>query len=137
MAGRDRLKLASQRAEEFQRSILQAVSARYDRERGQIVIDLSSKLAISFRPQDAQGLEKANPSDLDEIEITPSGLGIHFPKLDVDLYVPALLEGCLGSNEWMASRTGRVGGQSRSQPKKAAARAKRNRGGRPKKASSR
>jgi hypothetical protein len=28
---------------------------------------------------------------LDEIEITPSGFGIHFPKLDADLYVPGLL----------------------------------------------
>jgi len=40
---------------------------------------------------------------LEEIEITPSGYGIHFPKLDADLYLPALLQGFTGSRKWMAS----------------------------------
>jgi hypothetical protein len=42
-------------------------------------------------------LEKAHPADLVDAEISPSGLGVHFPKLDADLYIPALLEGFLGS----------------------------------------
>src|ERR1700683_2087116 len=43
---------------------------------------------------------------LEEIEISPSGFGIHFPKLDVDIYLPGLLEGFLGSKRWMAARLG-------------------------------
>jgi len=44
-----------------------------------------------------EGLEDAKPSQLSEIEISPSGFDIHFPALDTDLYVPGILEGFLGS----------------------------------------
>jgi len=88
----------------LRRAAATAVAARYDRRIGRVVIRLSSGLEIAFPPHDAQGLETAKPADLDVIEISPSGLGIHFPKLDVDLYVPTLLEGLMGSREWMATR---------------------------------
>ena len=117
--------------------IPKAVSARYDRTRGQIVIHLSSKLTVSFSPRDTQGLEKAEPSQLDVIEISPSGFGIHFPKLDADLYLPSLLEGFLGSRKWMAARLGQAGGRSRSKAKKAASRTNGRLGGRPKKRAAR
>ncbi|MFI5090133.1 MAG: DUF2442 domain-containing protein [Terriglobales bacterium] len=129
--------MATRRGNRLQASIPRAIAAHYDRENGRIVIQLSSKLAISFSPRDAQGLENAKPSQLDEIEITPSGFGIHFPKLDADLYLPGLLEGFLGSKQWMASRLGEMGGKSRSAAKKAASRANGRLGGRPKKAARR
>ena len=97
-----------------------AVSARYDRAHGLVVVDLSSKLSISFSPRDAQGLENAKASELEIIELSPSGFGLHFPKLDADLYVPGLLEGLMGSRKWMAARLGAAGGQSRSRAKKRA-----------------
>jgi hypothetical protein len=130
----DSFELANQRAERLQTSVPKAISAHYDRKSGRIVINLSSRLSVSFSPHDAQGLENGRPSQLDEIEISPSGYGIHFPKLDADLYVPGLLEGFLGSRKWMASRLGRAGGQSRSRAKRTAARANGRLGGRPKKA---
>jgi hypothetical protein len=108
-----------------------AVSAGYDRASGKVVIDLSSKLTLSFSPQDAQGLENARPAELEEIELSPSGFGVHFPKLDANLYVPGLLEGPMGSTKWMAARLGQLGGQSRSKAKKAASRANGLKGGRP------
>jgi len=95
------------------------------------VVELSSKLALSFSPRDAQGLENAKPAELEEIELTPSGLGMHFPKLDADLYIPGLLEGFMGSRKWMAARLGQAGGQSQSRAKKAASRANGLKGGRP------
>jgi hypothetical protein len=119
---------------EMRDALRKAVSARYDRRSGRIVVDLSSRLSVSFSPRDAQGLERAKPSQLEEIEITPSGFGIHFPKLDADFYVPGLLEGLLGSRKWMATRLGQVGGQSRSRAKRAASRSNGKLGGRPKKA---
>jgi hypothetical protein len=109
------------------------VAARYDRKAERVVLTLSSKLELMFSPKDAQGLEDATPAQLSTIEISPSGFGIHFPKIDADLYVPALLEGFLGSRKWMASRLGAQGGKSRSTGKAAAARANGALGGRPRK----
>jgi Protein of unknown function (DUF2442) len=135
MESRDKFKLANKRAKEVQASIPRAVSAHYDREAGRVVIRLNSNLDVSFSPSDAQGLERATPSQLDEIEISPSGFGIHFPKLDADLYLPSLLQGFLGSRKWMASRLGQMGGKSRSIAKRKASRANGKLGGRPRKAS--
>jgi hypothetical protein len=78
-------------------------------------------------------LEHARAAQLDPIEISPSGFGIHFPKLDADLYLPALLEGFLGSKKWMASRMGSAAGKSRSAAKTSAAKRNGRLGGRPKK----
>src|SRR5260221_8709913 len=68
-----------------------AVSATYDRRSDRVVVRLSSGIDIGFSPHDTQGLETAKPAQLDPIEISPSGLGLHFPKVDADLYLPALL----------------------------------------------
>jgi len=133
MAIYDNFELANRRAKDRQAAIPRAIAALYDRASGRIVIHLSSNLDLSFSPRDAQGLENAKPSQLEEIEISPSGFGIHFPKLDADLYLPGLLEGFLGSKRWMASRLGQIGGKSRSAAKRAASKANGRLGGRPKK----
>jgi len=131
MGSRDNFGLANQRAKQLQETFPKAVSARYDRKNRSIEIHLSSNLKVIFSPRDAQGLGEATASQLQEIEITPSGFGIHFPKLDTDLYLPALLQGFLGSRNWMASRLGQAGGKSRSAAKRAASRANGKLGGRP------
>ena len=104
MGSRDNFKLANQLAKELQSSVPRAVSARYDPKNKSIEIVLSSNLKVSFSPRHAQGLEKATPSQLQKIEISPSGFGIHFPRLDADLYLPAILQGFFGSRKWMASQ---------------------------------
>lgn len=111
-----------------------ATAARFDRRTGRVVIELSSCVSIAFKPRDAQGLEQATPEQLSSIEISPSGLGLHFPALDADLYLPALLEGFLGSRRWMAAQLGKTGGKATSAAKKAAVQANGKLGGRPKKA---
>ena len=110
-----------------------AVRARYDRWRKRIRIHFSSGLDIAFSARDAEGLEKATPTQLAKIKISPSGYGIHFPKIGADIYLPALLLGFLGSRNWIAGRLGAVGGRSRSAAKVAAARRNGRRGGRPRK----
>jgi hypothetical protein len=117
----------------FQVSPPRAVRARYDRRLRRIIIRFSAGLEVSFSPRDAQGLEKATSAQLERIEISPSGYGVHFPKIDVDLHLPALLMGFLGSRNWMAARLGALGGKSRSAAKRAAAKKNGRRGGRPKK----
>jgi Protein of unknown function (DUF2442) len=124
---------ANRRGMRLHSSTPRIIAANYDRTRGQVVIHLSSRMDLSFSPHDAQGLDNAKPAELEEIEISPSGFGMHFPKLDVDLYLPGLLEGLLGSKRWIASRLGQMGGISRSPAKRAAARANGKLGGRPKK----
>jgi hypothetical protein len=137
MATHNHFALANRRAKQLRTAGPKAIAAHYDRAGGRIVVRLSSRLDVSFSPYDAQGLENAKPWQLEEIEISPSGFGIHFPRLDADLYVPGLLEGFLGSKCWMASRLGQLGGKSRSAAKKAASRANGRLGGRPRKAAGR
>lgn len=124
---------ANRRGEEKRAKSPQAVSVRYDRRIGRVVIRLNTGLEIAFSPKDAQGLEGASWQQLQEIEIDGSGYGIHFPALDADLYLPSLLEGFLGSKNWMAARLGAEGGKVRSAAKANASRKNGSLGGRPKK----
>ena len=110
-----------------------AVTAHYDAGRGRIVIALSTGVELGLAPRDVEGLAGASVDSLKSIEIDNQGFGIHFPKLDADLYVPALLEGVLGSRRWMAARLGAAGGQARSSAKATAARENGQLGGRPRK----
>ncbi len=81
-----------------------AVSAHYDAGRHRIIVRLSTGVELGLIPRDVEGLQDASPEDLKAIEVEELGLGIHFPRLDADLYVPALLKGILGSRRWMAAR---------------------------------
>ena len=133
MVTRDEIKRANARATRLRNAGPTAVSAHYDRRSGRVVVRLTSGLDVGFSPGDTQGLETAKPAQLDAIEISPSGLGLHFPKLDADLYLPALLEGVLGSRRWMAAHLGERGGRARSAVKSAASRRNGKLGGRPRK----
>jgi hypothetical protein len=132
---REEFEAANQRASALLARTPKAIAAHYDRRDGRIVIDLSSDISVAFKPRNAQGLEHAKASQLSKIEISPSGLGLRFPALDADLYLPSLLEGFLGSKRWMAAQLGKVGGQTRSKAKTAAARSNGKLGGRPRKTS--
>lgn len=127
------LRAANVRGQRLVASTPTAVSARYDRRVGRVVIALSTGLEVGFRPHDVQGLEGARTDQLADIEISPSGLGLHFPQLDADLFLPALLQGFLGSRKWMAQSMGQIGGKSASLQKADAARANGRLGGRPRK----
>ena len=110
-----------------------AVAARYDRRADRVVVQLSNDVELSFSPRIAQSLESAKPAQLAAIEVSPSGLGLHWPKLDADLYLPALIEGALGSKRWMAAHLGSRGGHVRSEAKAAASRENGKLGGSPRK----
>lgn len=116
------------------RSAGHAVAARFDRRNRRVVISLNTGVEIAFPAALAEGLADASAADLSEIEISPAGLGLHWPRLDADLYVPALLQGFLGTQTSMARQLGAAGGRVRSRAKAAAARANGRKGGRPRKA---
>jgi hypothetical protein len=124
---------ANLRGEESLAAFPKAVAVRLDRRIGRVVVSLASGLQLAFPPRLMQGLEHAKAADLADAQISPSGLGIYFPKLDADIWLPGLLEGFLGSKRWMASEMGKLGGQSASAAKQAAARSNGRLGGRPKK----
>lgn len=129
----DVFEAANRRAATKKAAFPGVVSVRYDRRVARIVVALASGLELAFSPKHAQGLENAHPADLVDAEITPSGLGVHFPRLDADIYLPALLEGFLGSKRWMAAEIGKIGGTASTEVKAAAARRNGKLGGRPKK----
>ena len=59
-----------------------------------------------------KGIRPKDPAEaLAQIEITPSGFGLHWPLLDADLSVTGLLAGVFGNALWMreiASRGGKA-----------------------------
>ena len=127
------LQQAEQRMRERLEGQPRAVGARYDRRVSRVVVTLNNGLELAFPPRLAEGLADAKAADLMSIEITPTGLGLHWPQLDADLYLPSLLAGVFGSTAWTAAQLGRSGGQSRSESKAAAARENGRKGGRPRK----
>lgn len=114
-----------------ERAAARVQAARFDRRRRRLVVRLSTGVEMTFPAALAEGLTGASLDELAEIEISPTGLGLHWPRLDADLYVPALLQGVFGSRSWMASHMGVAGGKSRSSAKVAAARENGRKGGRP------
>lgn len=78
-----------------------AESAYYDCSTGRIVIHLRHGAIFSFPADLGQGLSGASPEDLAEVEVTLSGAGLHWEKLDADLSIPALLNGIYGNDTWM------------------------------------
>ena len=105
-----------------------ATAARYVA--GRIHVELNNGCAFEFPVAHAQGLAGAKATDLRTIEVSAAGLGLHWPTLDADLYVPALVKGILGTKQWM-TQIGAVGGSASTVVKAAAARANGKLGGRP------
>ena len=124
---------ANRRAAQTKAKHAVATKVRYDARRKRIVLRLESGVELAFAPHLAQGLEGASAADLAGAQISPSGLGLHFPALDADLYLPGLLGGLFGSRRWIAAQNGRAGGKAQSEAKAQAARSNGARGGRPKK----
>lgn len=108
-----------------------ATSAHYDRRSSRILISLNTGIQLSVPVQNLEGLANAQEEDLTKIEISPTGLGLHWPRLDADVYIPALLQGVFGSKNWTAALLGASGGRSTSSAKTAAARRNGHKGGRP------
>jgi Protein of unknown function (DUF2442) len=111
-----------------------AIAANYQPETGLIEIQFSNETRFAFPAHLGQGLEGATPADLANIEITPSGTGLHWESIDADLYIPALLEGIFGSRQWMTALA-RKGGAAKSPAKSQASRQNGKKGGRPRKTS--
>ena len=131
MAPPDEFDHANARAKNQLATTPTVITARYEPDTDRVIIGLSNHLEVSFPAHEVEGLETATPEDLSCIEIDPPGFGLHFPRLDADLYVPALLQGVFGSERWMAARLGARGGKARTPAKAASSRENGRLGGRP------
>ncbi|HEX9929517.1 MAG TPA: DUF2442 domain-containing protein [Pyrinomonadaceae bacterium] len=87
---------AKRAGEQANQSEPRAESAYYDSRKKRIIVRLRNGENFSFSPEWVPGLRMASPSDLANIEISPSGAGLHWESLDEDLSVPALLQGIFG-----------------------------------------
>jgi hypothetical protein len=80
-----------------------AIAAYYDALSERIVVQLRSGMSFSFPPHIAQGLAGATAADLQQVQITRMGDGLHWEQLDADFSVAGLLAGRFGTKRWMAA----------------------------------
>ena len=130
----EQLKTAESRGRELLDSEPRAIAARYDQAAGRVVIDLTNGCAYAFPARLVQDLRAASDRDLARVEVDGAGFNLHWPDLDVNLYVPALVSGMFGTRAWMKRELARAAGQTKSPAKAAAARSNGAKGGRPRKA---
>jgi hypothetical protein len=72
-----------------------AEAAHYDLNLNRIVLELRNGATFLFPAELVQGLAGASPDYLKNVEVTPSGEGLHWEQLDVDMSIPALMVGIL------------------------------------------
>jgi len=106
--------------------------ARYDSDRDLIDLAFRGGGSMSIPRRMVPGLERASESTIESIVVSPAGDALSWPSLDIDVYVPGLVERAFGTRLFAAS-TGRRGGRRRSKAKAAAAKANGAEGGRPRK----
>jgi protein involved in temperature-dependent protein secretion len=123
---------ATLRGEEIRRRGY-AVRADYDSRQNRLVVDLNTGVTIMVPVALIEELSDADANDLTEIEISPAGTALHWPRIDADVYVPSLIQGIYGTKRWMAAQLGAAGGRATSPAKSTAARANGAKGGRPRK----
>ena len=127
----EQIDAARARARQFKAIDRRAVRVEYEKKPDLLTLHLDDGVRVSIPRTRLQGLENASPAQVAKVEILGRGTGIHWPLLDVDHYVPGLLNHVFGTSRWMAE-LGRRGGSATSASKAAAARANGKKGGRPK-----
>lgn len=110
-----------------------AIQAHYDAATGRITVELTNGCSYVFPAHLVQDLQDASNTDLTLIEVDGLGFNLHWPALDVDLYVPAIVARVFGTRSWMTRGLARVAGQKASPAKAAAARSNGLKGGCPRK----
>jgi hypothetical protein len=100
--------------------------------RGVLGVVLSNDGGFSVPTTRIPGLRFASTSDVSQVSIDAMGLGLHWPRLDIDVSVAALAGLVFGKANLLAA-AGRAGGRARSRAKVQAARKNGLKGGRPRK----
>lgn len=131
---RGRFARARARAQARAQDASAVVDARYDNGRDTVDLKFRGGGSMMIPRQIIPGLEQAPASALQAISVSPAGDALSWPSVDVDVYVPGLVERAFGTR-FFAAATGRRGGRRRSKAKAAAAKANGAKGGRPRSSS--
>ena len=115
--------------------LVTAVEYRSSPELDMLVLRLSDGRRHLVARENVEGLQGATPGQLAHVEILGGGTGLHWPELDFDLYVPALLQNVYGTRRWMAA-LGRRGGMVKSPVKRKSSQVNGLKGGRPRRETS-
>lgn len=70
-----------------------AAAARYDRQAGVIIVDLTNSCSFSFPSRVVPVLAGASDEQIASVEVLGQGFGLHWEALDLDLPVSGLLAG--------------------------------------------
>jgi hypothetical protein len=108
------------------------VEARYEPHGDLIDLTFAGGGSMAIPRKAVPGLERATPATIESVVVSPAGDALSWPALDVDIYVPGLVERVFGTRLFAAA-TGRRGGRRRSKAKTAASKANGAKGGRPRK----
>lgn len=128
------IKAAEERGREMLATDPRASAAYFERDTKRVVVELANGCVYIVPAALIQDLQEASEDALAEIVVDSLGFNLHWPALDVDLDVPALVSGIFGTRDWMTRALARRAGQARSPAKASAARANGAKGGRPRKA---
>jgi hypothetical protein len=110
-------------------------AARYRRGSGKLEIEYANGVTLSVPVAIIQELQLAgvaSAADLAKIEVWGAGRDLYFPRLEVFVHAPSLLQGIFGTKAWMRELA-RGMGSATSPAKAAAARENGKKGGRPRK----
>lgn len=129
---RDRFRRARARGQARAQDPSGVVDAVYDAERDTVNLTFRSGGSMSIPRRMIPGLDRARTSALRSISVSPAGDALSWRSVEVDVYVPGLVERAFGTRLFAAA-TGRRGGRRRSKAKAVAAKLNGAKGGRPRK----
>jgi hypothetical protein len=79
------------------------VSAICDATARTLALRFSNDATITIPIDAIEGLAQKPDAKLAHMAIESAGLSLHWPRLDVSLWVPSLVDGITGSRAWMAT----------------------------------
>jgi hypothetical protein len=129
------IRSAEARGREMLATEPRASAAYFDADNHRLVLELMNGCTFLVPTALIQDLQGASNEALADVKVDSLGFNLHWPALQVDLDVPALVSGIFGTRHWMTRELARRAGQARSPAKASAARANGAKGGRPRKAS--
>ncbi len=132
MIGRERERLLQARARGAARAHdpSAVIGAGYSTRRDAIELTFRRGGSMLIPRRLVPGLERATIAILESPVVSPAGDALRWPALDLDVYLPGLVERAFGTRLFAAA-TGKKGGQRRSKAKTAAAQLNGAKGGRP------
>ena len=119
---------ARERAE--RRAGLRALTATYDSARRRLLLELTNGAMFAFPPSLVPALRRLTPVQLSQVALTPSGDGLDWEALDIQLSVPGILMATFDRAQKL-SELARLAGSARSKANTRAARLNGAKGGRP------